>query len=295
MVEDTAETPFSYPKTRQGEVSPSVLRAPLVSARLADQRRNQPNTHMNTEKVSKKFWDDIYKNLNNEEKKLSSWYISNRNTKTLLTAAAKRCHTVMEIGSAPGAWLAWIHQNSLSRVTGLDYSETGIEKQKKYFIKLGIDGESVCEDILSYTGSENIFDLVYSLGVIEHHDDPSLMIQAHLRLAKPGGLVLIAIPNYSGKYLTLQSIFDSENLKIHNLNLMSKVALERCAPKAGISDLRVFPFGRLDPGLINLNNRLPSAVTKPLFHFATLLSHLIPEKLHLAHAMWVMSFRKSLV
>jgi SAM-dependent methyltransferase len=133
------------------------------------------------------------------------------------------------------------------------------------------------------------------LGVIEHFDDPSLLIEAHLRLAKPGGLVVIAIPNYSGKHLTLQSIFDSENLKIHNLNLMSKVALERCAPKAGISDLRVFTFGRFDPGLINLNNRLPLAVTRPIFHFATFLSHLLPEKLHRSNSMWVMSFRKALI
>jgi SAM-dependent methyltransferase len=183
----------------------------------------------------------------------------------------------------------------MARVTGLDYSETGIAKQKKFFINHRIKGDSVCEDIFSYTYSENIFDLVYSLGVIEHYDDPTFLIEAHLRLAKPGGLVVIAIPNYSGKHLTLQSIFDSENLKIHNLNLMSKVALERCAPKAGISDLRVYPFGRFDPGLINLNNRLTSVVTKPLFHFATLLSHLMPEKLHRSHAMWVMSFRKALI
>lgn len=249
---------------------------------------------MNSEKAPQQFWENLYEKMNGRNSKLSSWYISNRTVKALMRPLVKPHHQVLEIGSAPGMWLAWIHKNCFAHVSGIDYSEVGIATQKKLFTQQRIIGNSWCEDIFSCRLPENSFDVVYSLGVIEHYDDPSSLIEAHLRLTKPGGLVVIAIPNYSGIHLALQSFFDSENLEIHNLNLMSKAALERCTPKAGITDQRVFPFGKFNPSLINLNNRLPLILSWPLFHAATLISHLIPANLHGFHCMWVMSFRKAM-
>lgn len=226
------------------------------------------------------------------ESSLSSWYISNRTIKALLRPLAKPNHLILEIGSAPGLWLTWIHQNTRTTVSGIDYSTEGIAKQKELFSRRGVDGESRCEDVLTCSFPENTFDVVYSLGVIEHYNDPTAMIDAHLRLAKPGGTVAIVIPNYSGLHLALQWFFDSENLKIHNLNLMNYASLQRCAPKTGVVDLRISPFGRFDPGLITLKNRLPPLIAALFFHFSTLLSHLIPVKLHGVRSMWLMSFQK---
>ena len=38
------------------------------------------------------------------------------------------------------------------------------------------------------------YDLVYSIGLLEHFPDKSEILAAHIRLAKPGGLILIYVP-----------------------------------------------------------------------------------------------------
>ena len=42
------------------------------------------------------------------------------------------------------------------------------------------------------------FDLVFSLGLIEHFSEPEHVIEAHLRYLKPGGTLMIGCPNFLG-------------------------------------------------------------------------------------------------
>lgn len=160
-------------------------------------------------------------------------------------------------------------------------------------MRLGIDGECRCEDVLSNTLKENHFDVVYSLGVIEHYENPRPLIDAHLRLTKPGGLVLIAIPNYTGIHRRLQSYFDPNNLDIHNLELMNSDALRSHIPGEGLATAKIFPFGRFDPGLVSFSNRFSPLVSRAIFHSLTLFSHLVPIKIYPWNSMWVIFLEKA--
>lgn len=42
------------------------------------------------------------------------------------------------------------------------------------------------------------FDLVYSSGLIEHFDDTAAVVAEHIRLLKPGGKLVLAVPNLEG-------------------------------------------------------------------------------------------------
>ena len=46
---------------------------------------------------------------------------------------------------------------------------------------------------------EEFYDLVYSCGLIEHFTEPKSIMEHHVRLCKPGGIVAVSIPNYGGK------------------------------------------------------------------------------------------------
>jgi SAM-dependent methyltransferase len=52
----------------------------------------------------------------------------------------------------------------------------------------------VVGDVLQAPFPENSFDLVFSQGLIEHFQDPNQIIEAHARLVKPGGWLVIRVP-----------------------------------------------------------------------------------------------------
>jgi SAM-dependent methyltransferase len=68
------------------------------------------------------------------------------------------------------------------------------------------------------------FDVVVSRGFIEHFEDPARVVDRHLELLKPGGLLIITIPNLRGVNHALTHLFHRELLPMHNLKIMSKVA-----------------------------------------------------------------------
>ena len=54
----------------------------------------------------------------------------------------------------------------------------------------------VCSDLYNPPFREESFDLVYSLGVIEHFKNPENVISKHLDMVKSNGLVVITVPNF---------------------------------------------------------------------------------------------------
>ena len=172
---------------------------------------------------------------------------------------------VLEIGCARGRELAWAATTLKAKVSGLDYSERGIALSKELLNALKIEGDLRCEDVYSTTFASNSFDLVYSLGVIEHFNEPTALVRIHVALLKPGGIALITVPNYGGIYGRLQRYFDAENLALHNLNIMTCKALAQLAPVDLASEVHAFETGRINTGLLSLHKKWPPMLAKLLF------------------------------
>lgn len=178
--------------------------------------------------------------------------IGTNNVLRLLRCYVRPGMRYVEIGCAPGKILSWVGREADALVCGIDYSPTGAETARWLCNGLGIRADIRCEDATNTTFKEKSFDLVFSCGLIEHFENPSEMIEAHVRLVAPGGTALIAIPNYSGIYLRLQGLCDPENLKIHNLRIMSEASMKALAPKLSDAKARSFRYGRFSPWLISL-------------------------------------------
>lgn len=183
--------------------------------------------------------------------------IATANTRRLLRRYVRAGHRVLEIGFAPGKQLAWVAAGLGAQVSGIDFSPPGIATARRLFSHLQLNGDLRCEDAFQTTFPKESFDVVYSLGVIEHFDDPAPLVRCHVDLLAPGGVAVIAIPNYGGLYGRLQRYFDPENLTIHNLSIMSPDSLRDVAPPDDAFTVRTFVEGRVSPWAVSWAHRWP--------------------------------------
>jgi SAM-dependent methyltransferase len=106
--------------------------------------------------------------------------------------------TAAEIGGAPGQYLAYLHRSYGYGVTCVDFSATGCKKTVDNFRLLRIPGEVIEADITADVGDLPTFDVVYSLGLIEHFADRARIVENHARLVRPGGYLVLGVPNFRG-------------------------------------------------------------------------------------------------
>lgn len=105
---------------------------------------------------------------------------------------------VLEIGGSSGRYLVYLHRRSGCKVHVLENSPVGCEAARRNFELLGVNGEITFGDMLDESIVLPRMDVVYSLGLIEHFDDPAAVAAAHLRFLKPGGTLVIGAPNLAG-------------------------------------------------------------------------------------------------
>ncbi len=187
----------------------------------------------------------------------SSLVVSTRDLKHLLRKHIEPQMKVLEIGFAPGKFLAFAAKVLEANVSGIDYSEGGVQFAKRLFGALGIGGDLRCEDVFTTTLPLGKFDFVYSNGLIEHFEDPTELVRRHVEFLRPGGTALILIPNYGGIYGRIQRHFDPENLEIHNLNIMNCGAMSRLSPGNMIAQATSFRTGKISPWLISFDKTWP--------------------------------------
>lgn len=238
------------------------------------------------------YWDDVW--AGDVRLRLPSGLIvATRNLQRLLRAYVRPGDEFLEIGCAPGKILAWVQAELGAKVAGLDYSASGMATARRLFGALQLPGDLRCEDLSTTTFEAGRFDVVYSSGLIEHFADPREVVRQHLRLVKPGGVAVITVPDYRGPYGVVQRYFDSEILKIHNLDIMTcEALLGLVAGEPGIT-AKAFPAGRLSPWIVTVEARWPRPIALAVSHAANLLALLQPFDIRPLCPMLVLEVRKS--
>jgi len=133
-------------------------------------------------------------------------------------------HKVIEIGSAPGKNLIKWHTQFQHIPYGVEYTESGLRLNQELFVENNLNPENIIQaDFFSesfLSQNKEKYDAVFSMGFIEHFDDPASVIKNHIELLKPGGTLFISIPNLKGIYHSVLKKVYPEILDIHNLNIM---------------------------------------------------------------------------
>jgi 2-polyprenyl-3-methyl-5-hydroxy-6-metoxy-1,4-benzoquinol methylase len=227
-------------------------------------------------KTTQKYWENEW-NKSITLKLPSIFNASIWNLKALITNYASAGINYIEIGCAPGKLLAWTAWKFKANVSGLDYSDNGMRSAKELFSALDLQADLRCEDLFQNSFLKESFDLVTSFGLIEHFENPLEVIQKHIELLKPGGVAVIAIPNYGGIYGQIQKKIDKENLLIHNLKIMTPLELSTTFIADNEFEHRTFYFGKPSIWILSLNKIFDPTIAKVFSLTFSLIVSLFPK------------------
>lgn len=185
-----------------------------------------------------------------------------------LTADPSR--DIFEVGCAPGRWLVWFHKNFGYTAFGCDLSRKAAETTRSNLAINGVPGEIYTADITS--GGElpaRQFDVVVSMGVIEHFSDPALVVRRHVELLKPGGRLILNVPNLAGRinHWLLRSARLQSLIEVHNLAMMNKATFRSFAEGLDLDLCYLEYVGGFDPGLMVYNHSYKTRWKRPPMFF----------------------------
>ena len=180
----------------------------------------------NNEITSQSYWEHYYQNniVNHElNKSLGDIY-----DKYWTICVNERTKSVIEIGAFPGRYLAYVAKKFNLYPTGLDFQSDLTQIKRNLHASGVFSYELINEDFLKWETKKK-YDLVLSFGFIEHFKNYNEVIAKHFQLLNKGSKVFFVIPNkrYLRKWYGL--IADRENLKAHNLEVMSVDIFKRAA------------------------------------------------------------------
>lgn len=229
--------------------------------------------------TEKKHWDTYWENftLPSEITESTDNLLLREELKVFKKYLPKGKKTVLEIGGAPGQYLVYFYKQFGYEVSCLDYSEIGCEKTKENFKLLDIPVKVYHKDIFSDLSGIPKFDVVYSMGLIEHFNDVSIIIKRHLDLLKPGGTLIMGLPNFRGINKLFLRFLAPEMLKQHNLSTMNISSWENFEKDLQIQPMFKGYVGGFEPATFMLKEKT-SYFTNLLFLKARILNKLFHNR-----------------
>ena len=107
---------------------------------------------------------------------------------------------ILELGAGGSRILPYLERKLQYSTVGSDFSFVGCRLLQANYSLAGSPGRIICEDLFSSSLKPGSFDLIFSFGLIEHFDDTGAVLAEHLRLLRPGGALVVAVPNLLGVY-----------------------------------------------------------------------------------------------
>jgi 2-polyprenyl-3-methyl-5-hydroxy-6-metoxy-1,4-benzoquinol methylase len=154
----------------------------------------------------------------------------------------------IEIGCAPGKWLVFFAREMNYKVSGFDFSTDGVNQTLENFRLTEVDGAITREDIYKFKSTKK-YDLVYSLGFIEHFDNVDEIIIKHCDILEKGGYLVLGLPNFKGINYFIQKLIDKSILGDHNLSIMNRAFLKNIANKLNLEPVFLEYIGGFAPSM----------------------------------------------
>jgi SAM-dependent methyltransferase len=148
---------------------------------------------------------------------------------------------VLEIGCATGRIVSTAVAAKGCAGTGIDISPEAIAYARRVADYLEASTEFVVGDGMDLPFADGSFDVVLSEGVIEHftHEGTERMVREHVRVCRPGGRVLISVPNLFSLPLTYHKWRRGPNFVVYPERSYTWWQLSRLVARNG-----AMPFAR---------------------------------------------------
>ncbi|MGD9637486.1 MAG: class I SAM-dependent methyltransferase [Alphaproteobacteria bacterium] len=159
----------------------------------------------------------------------------------------------VEVGCARSQILPVFAKSFNFDISGIDYSKVGCEQASAILERDGVKGKVYCCDIFNIPDDlVGKFDVVLSIGLIEHFADTKEIVVALSKLLKPKGIMFTNVPNMTKCVGFLQKIFDK---KVYDIHIpLDKNKVETAHKDAGLEviDCSYFLFSNFL--VLNLNS-----------------------------------------
>lgn len=162
-----------------------------------------------------------------------------------------------EIGCAPGKWLVFLNKDLGYSVEGYEYVPAAAETARRNLALCGVPGAENAVRVADFfsVSAPARYDLVLSLGFIEHFDDFGGTFGRHLDLVKPGGYLAIGVPRFKGINRLFAALVDvwrePRILPAHNLAVMEPAVFEDEAARRGLRTEFCGYVGGFEPALFD--------------------------------------------
>ncbi|MCX6051228.1 MAG: class I SAM-dependent methyltransferase [Campylobacterales bacterium] len=189
----------------------------------------------------------------------------------------------LEIGCAPGKWMLFLYEKLNYIVHGFEYLDVAAEKTRENLLICAVPDEKfdvITADFLTQVPIKK-YDLVLSLGFIEHFDNYQDIFNRHLSYGKKGGYIVIGFPNFRGLNYYIQSFIDkisgTKIIKNHNIVMMDKKIMEDMLNNLNKKIIFIDYIGGFESALFNTND-----IKNPLIRLFTkiiikLISFIFPS------------------
>ncbi len=171
----------------------------------------------------RKYWDDGYLRTDRDEAlpDLDDFRrLPDKRLIEALEALGLKGKRILELGAGDSSVLLILSRRwgSSSEFVGLDYSSVGCASLARRAEAAGVDVSVVQADMfLAPDDLTHKFDIVYSIGLVEHFDRLDRVLATKRRfLKRGGGMIFTLIPNMSGVIGKLTKRFNKAVYEIHN-------------------------------------------------------------------------------
>ena len=181
----------------------------------------QMSTPPNIDIATKCYWDNSYDRIQESTINLNQQGYLEQCIERLLTPHIEKLppkSKILEVGCGNSVWIPYFAKKFDLQIDGIDYSELGCKLARQRIQLANINNATIyCQDFFS--PDENLYqkyDLVYSLGVVEHFTNTDSVISNLRKFVKEGGLLLTEVPNiYAFPYRIISSAYSKAVLNKH--------------------------------------------------------------------------------
>jgi SAM-dependent methyltransferase len=115
----------------------------------------------------------------------------------LMVQYVPRGARILEVGAGGSHTLGGLALGLGCEAWGVDPDEPGLRSTRSMALRNGTAVRMVQGDGFKLPFPDEVFDTVYSLGLIEHFEsiESESLIAEHVRVCRPGGRVLVSVPN----------------------------------------------------------------------------------------------------
>lgn len=177
--------------------------------------------------------------------------------------STRKIQRLFEIGCFPGRYLHFLSDRYQAEASGIDFVRD-FAPMTQFFENSGTKVGVLIQGDFFKTEPNPIYDLVLSVGFIEHFPNPTEVLKRQSEWVEDGGLMMVTVPNKRFFRIPFAFLFDRKNQKAHVLKSMRISYFKQVAQEMGWELLECSYIGGFNPKVHQSLNLFQSLMYRPL-------------------------------